>query len=234
MSLFQTTRWTLVLDASSGSDAGRLAALNRLCQAYWPPAFAYIRRRGHDEEAARDLTQGFFEKLLEKDWLADAEPDRGKFRSFLLTMLKRYLANEHDFRTRMKRGGGAAAISLDWSESPDVSDPAETPEQAFDRRWALEVINRAGERLRSEATASGRGALFLAVSPFVAAEAEPGAYEQIAADLGMTKSAVAMAVHRLRLRLRELIREEVAETLIDRSKVDVEMQELMSALRHSP
>lgn len=231
MSDFQTTCWTLVLTAGSGAPEDRGAALERLCRAYWPPAFAYIRRRGHGEEEARDLTQEFFARLLEKNWLESADRERGKFRSFLLIMLKRFLANEHDFRTREKRGGGVATLSLDWSEAPDVPDSSETPEQAFDRRWALTVMHRAAEKLRGEAEAAGRAALFAAASPWIASDPPAGVYEEIAGTLGTSKAAVSMAVHRLRLRLRELTRTEVAETLSDRGCVDAEMQELMAALR---
>ena len=231
MTEFQTTCWTLVLTAGSGGEEERCAALNELCSAYWTPAYAYIRRRGQGEEEARDLTQEFFARLLEKNWLESAAPERGKFRAFLLTMLKRFLANEHDFATREKRGGGAVLLPLDWDEAPEVADKIESPEQAFDRRWALTVMHRAAVRLRAEAEVSGRLPLFAALSPFIAADAEPGVYEETGAAFGMSKAAVAMTIHRLRLRLRELTREEVAETVADRSNLEAEMQELMAALR---
>ena len=231
MTDFQTTCWTLVITAGSGGEEERLAALNKLCLAYWPPAYAYLRRRGQGEEDARDLTQEFFARLLEKNWLESAAPERGKFRAFLLTMLKRFLSNEHDFATRQKRGGGALLLPLDWSEAPEIPHGGESPEQAFDRRWALTVMHRAAGKLRSEAEAAGRAALFTALSPFISADPEPGIYEETGLTFGMSKAAVAMAMHRLRLRLRELTREEVAETLSDRGNVDAEMQELMAALR---
>jgi len=231
MTEFQTTCWTLVLTAGSGSEEARISALNRLCSAYWTPAYAYIRRRGQGEEESRDLTQEFFSRLLEKNWLETAAPERGRFRAFLLTMLKRFLANEYDYRTSKKRGGGAEAFALDWNEAPEIPDNSESPEKAFDRRWALTVMHRAAGRLRSEAESAGRAPLFNALSPFIAADPEPGVYEETSATFGMSKTAIAMAVHRLRLRLRELTREEVAETLSDRGNVDSEMQELMAALR---
>lgn len=229
MSDFQTTCWTLVLTAHNGGEDDRSAALERLCRAYWPPAFAYIRRCGHPEEEARDLTQEFFARLLSKNWLEAADPGRGKFRSFLLMTLKRFLLNEHDFRTREKRGGGAAL--LDLSEAPEIADSTGSPEQAFDRRWALTVMQRAAGKLRAEAEAAQRQVLFEALSPYIAADPEPGTYEALGASLGMSKASIAMAVHRLRLRLRELTRAEVAETLTDRATLDDEMQELMAALR---
>lgn len=231
MAEFQTTCWTLVLTAGKGGEADRAAALEQLCRSYWPTAYAYIRWRNADEETARDLTQEFFARLLEKNWLESAAPAQGKFRAFLLTMLKRFLANEYDYRTRLKRGGGAAALPLDWSEAPEVADTAESPEQAFDRRWALTVMQRAAAALRAEAESAGRASLFHALSPHIASDPEPGVYEEIAASMGMSKPAVAMAVHRLRLRLRELTRSEIAETLTDRGSVENELAELMSALR---
>ena len=231
MTSFQTTCWTLVLTAGSGGEADRKEALNKLCTAYWPPAYAYIRRRGNGDEESRDLTQEFFARLLEKNWLESAVPERGKFRAFLLTMLKRFLANEHDFRTAEKRGGHTVILPLELVGGLEVADPSATPEQAYDRRWALTVMMRASARLHEEAVAAGKGPLFSALAPFIAAEPEPGVYEMTGAAFGMSKAAVGMAVHRMRLRLRELTRSEVAETLSERGSVDAELQELMAALR---
>lgn len=232
MSDFQTTCWTLVFTAGNGGESERFAALERLCQSYWHPAHAYIRRRGHSEDEALDLTQEFFSRLLALNWLQSADPHRGRFRTFLLTMLQRFLANEHDFATRAKRGGSSSILPLDNPLVPEIPDPSESPEHAFDRRWALTVMHRAASRLRTEAEASSRADLFTALSPLLASDPDPGAHDAIASQFGLSKGAVAMAIHRLRLRLRELTRDEIADTLSDRSSVDAEMQELMAALRH--
>ncbi len=217
--------------ACEGTPESRLAALEGLCSAYWPAVFVYIRRRGKDEEEARDLTQEFFASLLEKNWLATVDQDQGRFRAFLLTLVKRFLADEHDYATRKKRGGGVPLLSLDWTNAPEVPDSQDSPELAFDRRWALTVVSRAGDRLKAEVEASGRGDLFSVLAPFVAEEPESGAYDAASGVLGMSRAAISMAVHRLRLRLRALVRAEVAETLSDPAAVDGEMQELIAALR---
>ncbi len=231
MAEFQSTCWTLVLTAAEGDPEARQTALERLCSGYWPPVYAYIRRRGQGEEEARDLTQEFFARLLEKGWLQAADPTRGKFRAFLLTTLKRFLADVHDWAVRQKRGGGAVHIPLDWEEAEAIREPAESPEAAFDRRWALTVLWKAGERLREEAEAAGRQEIFSLLGPFIASEPEAGDYDAVGARTGLSRAAVSMAVHRLRVRLRELMRAEVAETLADRAAVDAEMAELMAALR---
>jgi DNA-directed RNA polymerase specialized sigma24 family protein len=228
---FMTTRWTVVLAAGGGAGRTREEALTALCQEYWKPVYAYIRWRGEDPEKARDLTQEFFARLLEKDWLAGLEREGAKFRAFLLTAVKRFLAVEHHRETAAKRGGGMTALSLDWATAPEPASREETPEQAFDHRWTLTVIDRAMGRLRVEAETAGKVALFGEVAEFLSGEPQPGAYESAAAALGMTRAAVMMAVHRLRLRFRELVRLEVAETLADPSNVDDEMRELLAVLR---
>jgi RNA polymerase sigma factor (sigma-70 family) len=221
----------MVIAAGGSNPAAKKEALATLCAAYWGPIFAYVRRRGHDVEQAKDLTQGFFERLLEKDWLEGLTKEGSKFRAFLLVALKRYLSVDYERQSAMKRGGGAPAISLDGADQIEPSSLDETPERAFDRRWALTVIDRAVERLKTEARASGREALFLQISGFLAADPEPGAYEAVAKRMGISRAAVAMAVHRLRLRLREQVRAEVAETLSSSRQIEDEMRELMAALR---
>lgn len=229
--IFNTTRWTLVL-AAGGSDAkAKETALAALCTTYWNPIFIYIRRRGYDAEQAKDLTQEFFGRLLEKDWLAGLSREGSKFRAFLLVAVRRFLAVEYEHRTAIKRGGGAPPLALDGKELPEPASQDETPEVAFDRTWALTVIERALERVRAESKASGKDALFAQVAGFLAADPEPGAYDAVAHNLGISRSAVAMAVHRLRLRLREQVRAEVAETLSNHSQIEGEMQELLAALR---
>ncbi len=227
---FVTTRWTVVLQAG-GSGPEKDASLATLCRDYWQPVFVYLRRHGQDEESARDLTQEFFARLLDKEWLEGLQREGPKFRAFLLVAVKRFLAVEHHRRTAQKRGGSAAALSLDTTDLPSLAAAEATPEQAFDRHWALTVINRALGNLRAEVEAAGRGRLFAVVAEYISSEPEPGAYDAAAAALGLSRAAVAMAVHRLRLRLREKVRDEVAHTLADARQVDDEMRELMAALR---
>lgn len=229
--LFATTRWTLVIAASGTDAAAKAKALADLCTAYWRPIFAYIRRRGHGVEQAKDLTQEFLGRVLERDWLAGITREGSKFRAFLLVAVRRFLTVEHERETAQKRGGGAVALSLDHTDFAEPVSTDETPERAFDRRWALTVIDRAAERLKSEAHASGRGHLFERVSGFLSADPEVGAYESVAFDLGISRPAVAMAVHRLRLRLREYIRAEIGDTISSSRDIDGEMRELMAALR---
>lgn len=228
---FVTTRWSVVLKAGGDPGLEKETALASFCRDYWQPVFIYIRRHGHDEEAARDLTQEFFVRLVDKDWLKDVTPDAAKFRAFLLTAVKRFLAGEYWRRTALKRGGGTAPLSLDKEDLPPMASPELTPEQAFDRQWALAVINRAMDHLRREAESSGRSQLFKELAEFISNEPESGDYSRPATALGLSRTAVAMTVHRMRLRLRELVRAEVAETLDDPRLVESELRELMSALR---
>lgn len=234
MSDFVTTRWSIVLAAGQPGEA-RDAALARLCEAYWQPLYLFVRRRGHSPEAAQDLTQEFFARLLEKQWLDGVVPDGGKFRSFLLCAMQRLLIDQHKHTTAEKRGGGVRPLSLDWAAAEgrfrDEPVTDDSPERAYDRRWALEVLHRALERLRADAEASGKAALFEALRPFLSAEPEDGAYDAIGRKLGLSRNGVAAAVKRLRARYREMFRAEVAETLADSSRVDAEIAELLAALR---
>ena len=227
---FMTTRWTVVLQAG-GNGPEKDKSLAALCRDYWQPVFIYIRRHGHDEEGARDLTQEFFARLLEKDWLEGLRREGAKFRAFLLVAVRRFLAVEHHRRTAQKRGGGAALLPLDTADLPPLASQDATPEQAFDRHWALTVINRALDALRAETEASGRGRWFAELAEFISAEPEAGAYDAAAAALGVSRATVAMAVHRLRLRLREKVREEIAHTLADAAQIDAELRELTATLR---
>jgi RNA polymerase sigma-70 factor (ECF subfamily) len=229
--LFVTTQWTLVFAAGGRDDEAKRKALAALCAAYWGPVYAYIRRRGASVEEAKDLTQEFFSRLLRHEWLAGLTREGSRFRAFLLVAVKRFLAVEYERRSALKRGGGEAPLSLSEANLPEPPSADDTPERAFDRRWALTVIERAIQRLQQEARASGREQLFSQVSGFLAADPEAGAYEHAAQTLGISRAAVAMAVHRLRLRLREQVRSEVAETLSSTRQIDDEVQELMVALR---
>lgn len=229
-SQFATTQWTLVFAAGGENAAAKREALASLCHAYWRPIHDYIRRRGYGEEAAKDLTQEFFARLLKHDWLAGLTREGSKFRAFLLVAVKRFLAVECGHRCAQKRGGGVTPLPIGAAETEHAAG-GDTPEQAYDRRWALTVIDRAVDRLRAEAVASGRTALFERLCRFLPSDPESGAYEIAAESLGITRATVAMTVYRLRLRLREHIRAEVAETLCDSRQVEDEMRALVRALR---
>jgi RNA polymerase sigma-70 factor (ECF subfamily) len=208
--------------------------LNELCTAYWYPLYAYVRSRGPAAEEASDLTQAFFTRLLEKGVVGDADPQRGKFRSFLLTSLQNFLANDKDRAQTLKRGGGNTTLSLDFEDAQQryEVEPGhqETPERQFLRTWALEVVDRCMQRLQAENLARGRGATFQRLESFVSGQAPPS-YQEVARDLGLTENAAKVAVHRLRQRLRAILRQEVAETLPEGSSVDEEIRELFAALQ---
>jgi len=209
--------------------------MEQLCQTYWYPLYAYVRRRGHAGEDAQDLTQEFFTRLLEKNWLAEIEPEGGRFRAFLLTALNRFLANEYDRSRAAKRGGGRQIISLDQERAEEryLNEPttAETPERIFERRWALAVLDQALSKLRDEACATGKSRPFALLNSFLSREADPGEYASVAGQLGVTAGAVGVAVHRLRQRYRELVRETIGNTLADATHIDEEMRHLFAALR---
>jgi len=228
---FHTTRWTVVR-AASGAPAGeRRAALETLCRAYWKPVHAFVQKRGASPVLAEDLTQAFFARLLEKQDLRQADPDRGRFRTFLLASLKHFLSNERDRERAEKRGGGRVLASLDAAESPDSHGPrgAATPEREFERDWARSVLERALERLGEEQRRAEKGAQWEALRAQLTADEErvPGA--ALAAQLGLSENAVRVAVHRLRRRFGELVRDEVRET-VGPGEVDDEVRELRRAL----
>lgn len=232
---FTTTHWSVVLAAGGKDAAQSLEALESLCSAYWYPLYAYVRRRGHGPADAQDLTQEFFARLLEKNWLADLEPEGGRFRSFLLTAMNRFLANEYDRSRSLKRGGGRVPVSLDRDETEGryACEPAtdETPERIFEKGWALTVLDQALARLGQELEADGKGRYFERLSPFLSREADPGEYAKIGGQWGMSAGAVGVAVHRLRQRYRESVRQEIARTVADPAQVDAEMRHLLEALQ---
>jgi len=232
---FATTHWSVVLAAGqSGSDA-QAAAMEKLCRAYWYPLYAYIRRRGHGPDDAQDLTQEFFLRLIEKNWLNGVAQEGAKFRSFLLTMVKGFLANAHDRAQAAKRGGGRIIVPLDPQDAEDrfTNEPAstETPEIIFERRWALAVLDEALSRLRHAAGTADKARHFDQLHPFLSREPDEGEYAALAARLGMSAGAVGVAVHRLRQRYRETLRETVADTLADRRQLDEELRHVLAALR---
>jgi RNA polymerase sigma factor (sigma-70 family) len=227
--MFATTRWSLVAAAQDPAAPHAREALADLCRVYWPPVYAYARRRGHDHHAAQDLTQAFFARLLEKNDLAAADRTRGRFRAFLLTACQHFLANRHDHDTAKKRGGGRAHVPLDFAgRAPEPADD-ETPERAFDRQWALGLLDRALGELRAEYAGSGRATLFDALKDCLAGGAEVPHAEK-ARDLGMTEGAVKVAVHRLRQRYRDRLRGLIADTVAGPDEVDDEIRDLFAAL----
>jgi RNA polymerase sigma-70 factor (ECF subfamily) len=231
---FQTTSWTLVLAAASVPTAHARDALASLCQTYWHPVYAFIRRNGYDRDQAQDLTQGFFALLLEKNYLLEADRERGRFRSFLLTSVKHFLANEWDRAHALKRGGSQVPVSIDRVEAELWYAPAamdrETPESLFERRWALSLLEHVTTRLRAEYAAAGRASHFDALYRFLSRETDGVPYDTVAAQLGLSAGAARMTVHRMRRRYRDLVREEIAETVSEPNQTDDEIRFLLSKL----
>ncbi len=236
---FATTRWTLVVAAGAARRDGTpeaRKALGELCVLYWYPVYAYVRRRGKDAEDALDLTQGFFTRLIDKNDLAAADPARGRFRAWLLASVKHYLANEWDRATAQKRGGGRTVLSIDGDDAEDRyrREPADplTPERIFDRRWALTLLEQALHDLQSECEREGKAELFAALKPTLTGDGRDPSnpYRDIAAGLGTTEGALKVAAHRLRRRYRELLRQEIAETVATPQDIDDEIRDLFAAL----
>lgn len=228
MSRFDTTRWSVVLRARGGADDAR-AALEVLCRTYRPPVLTYIRRRGHAADAAEDLAQAFFTRFLEQASHAAADPARGRFRAFLLTAVKRFLINASVEAHAVKRGGGVRFESIDDGAGIALSG-GETPEQVFERSWAAVVLDVALGRLRAETERAGKRTLFEHLREFLTEAPDEADYARVAAALHLRRNTLAVAVHRLRHRLRELVREELAETATTRSELDCEVRELRAAL----
>ena len=231
---FATTQWTLVLAAGNGTAAAADEALAALCQTYWYPVYAFVRRRGHDPDDARDLTQSFFARVIEKSALGHADPARGRFRSFLLTAVQNFLANEHAKSQAQKRGGGVGVVPLDAAdaESRFAGEPSHalTPERLFDRRWAMVQLELCLDELRQEYARRGQSPLFVRLQPFLGGDVPGGSYPAVAAELGMTESAIKVAVHRLRQRYRELLRRQILQTVTSPDEVDDEVRHLFAAL----
>lgn len=227
-SRFATTQWSLVL-AAAGQDSARDDALARLCSLYWYPVYAFVRRQVRSAEEAQDLTQGFFARLLEKHDLAQADPNRGRFRAFLLAACRHYISNERDRRNAIKRGGAVTAIPIDLLEAEGRYERAltssETPESLYERQWALTMMAVVLESVRREYVEAGKEHLFDRLSGCLM---DPdGTQTDAARELGMTRSAVKMAIHRLRKRYREALRQHVADTLDSTDAVDDEIRHLM-------
>lgn len=232
--IFVTTHWSVVLAAGRNDTTRARDALARLCQTYWHPLYAYVRRLGNSPPDAQDLTQEFFARLLAKNYLAEADESRGRFRSFLLAALKHFLANEWHKARAQKRGGGQIPISIDFgtAETSFHHEPADTltPEKIYERRWALTLLEQVLQRLRQEYARTGREQLFEQLKPTLTEASRAVRYAEIAVRLNLSEGAVKVAVHRLRLRYREVLRAEIADTVASPGEVEDELRNLFAAL----
>lgn len=230
---FLTTQWSLVLAAGDSAVPGSREALDDLCARYWYPVYAFARRRGAGADEAQDQVQGFFSHLLERGTLRGADPERGRFRSFLLGAFKLYLADERNRATAQKRGGGATVMPLDLDGAEEryrlEADAEEAPDRLFARRWALELLAHARRRLDEELAGGRNPERSRRLATFLA-DADAAPYREVAEELGMTEPAVKVAVHRLRQRYGTILREEVARTVEDPARVDDELRYLFSVL----
>ena len=231
---FTTTHWSVVSQAADSQSPHVLAALDHLCRTYWFPLYAYVRRHNHDPEEAKDLTQGFFAELLQKKQLAHADRRKGKFRSWLLGVLNHYLAHEWEKGQAQKRGGGQSIFSLDeeLAERRYQSQPVtvSTAEMAFDRGWAITILEQAQRRLRTEYAGAGRLDAYEQFSPCLAGEDRSATYSEIGSRLGMSEGAVKTAIHRARRRFLELMREEVGQTVSHAAEIDDEIRYLLTVV----
>ncbi len=232
--LFATTNWSAILTAGEGESAQAAEALEKLCRTYWYPLYAYVRRRGHQPQDAQDLTQGFFAAMLAGKYLAQANRERGRFRTFLLTAFDNFLHNEHDRATALKRGGGREIVSWEehTAEGRYAQEPAGglSPEQIYEKRWAATLLERVLAQLRAEFDQAERLDLFDQLKPHLWGEDEATPYLQLAARFNMSLSAIKVTVHRLRRRYRDVLREEIAQTVADAAEIDGEIQYLIRVM----
>lgn len=230
---FETTRWSLVL-AAGGDDSAAEAALATLCESYWYPLYAYVRRRGASPDDARDLTQGFLASLLDRRDFSRLRREKGRFRAFLLAALQHFLLNEASRQRTQKRGGRVLVLPLQTGDAEGryIVEPAdqETPETLYERRWALTVIDRVLAGLREEWSVSGRGAEFEALKACLLGQTPHGGYAAVAGTLDISEGAVKTAVHRLRKKFQARLRAEIRETVSDEADVDDEIRYLLRAL----
>jgi RNA polymerase sigma-70 factor (ECF subfamily) len=223
-----------VLAAGHDSSSDAQDALARLCRVYWYPLYAYVRRRVGNVHEAQDLTQGFFARFFEKEYLHDVDRQRGKFRSFLLASMKHFLSNQQERARAQKRGGGRACLSLDFQDAENryrlERADTMTPERLFERRWALTLLDQIVERLEREYGDAGKSELFAGLKPFLAAAPDAPTQREVAGKLGMSEGAVKAAAHRLRQRYRTVLRDEIAQTVTDPDDVAQELNELFEAV----
>ena len=230
---FATTEWSLVLAAGANApEAGE--ALERLCSIYWYPVFAFVRRRGYDLAQAEDLTQGFFARMIEKGDLADADRNRGRFRSFLLTSCDHFLSNERDRAAAVKRGGGRVPVSIDAAVAENRYQralvEAESPEHLYDRQWCLTLLDRVLDAVKADYAAAGKERLFERLAGFLTTDGVGGSHADAARDLDMSPAAVKVAVHRMRRRYREALRRHIGATLASPDDIDAEIRYLFRTL----
>jgi RNA polymerase sigma-70 factor (ECF subfamily) len=229
-----TTHWSVVLAAADQASPGASEALEELCRTYWFPLYAFVRRQGHNADEAQDLTQEFFCRFFEKNYLAQVRQEKGKFRSFLLAAMKHFLANERVRAQRLKRGGGRTIISLDAAQAEHryLLDPETdlSPEKIFEQRWATTIMEQALARLREESDQASKSRQFDLLKQFLSTEPAEGEYAAVARELGTIPRTVGVAVYRLRQRYRELVRAEVAKTVAHPGEVEEEMHHLCSVL----
>jgi len=232
--LFVTTHWSVILTARHENSPGSKSALETLCQRYWYPSYAYVRRSGRTPADAQDLTQEFFLRLLEKDWLLAASPDQGRFRTFLLMALKRFMANEWHRSTAQKRGGLQSPLSLDTTDAEQryAGEPVTVfaPDEIYDRRWAMTLLDHALMQLQAEFAAAGKASEFESMKHWLTADRGEIPYDQLAAALQCSEGTARVAVHRFRKRFRQLFREAIASTVSDGDDVDEELKYLVSVL----
>ncbi len=236
--LFATTHWSVVLATADRQSPEAAAALERLCATYWYPLYAYVRHRGHSREDSQDLTQEFFCRLLRKNDLAQVDPRKGKFRSFLLAAINHFLANEWDRAQTLKRGGQVTFLSLDEAQAEQRYQGEQfggrSPEDIYDRTWAITLLEKVLGRLRAETAAAGRSARFDELKDVLMGERPSRSYAELAGTLGTTEAALKMTVRRLRQRYGELLREEIAHTVLDPGEVEEELRHLRAVLSSRP
>jgi RNA polymerase sigma-70 factor (ECF subfamily) len=231
--LFHTTHWSVVLAAGGGESEPAMAALEQLCRNYWPAVYAYSRRCGNGPHDAEDLTQEFFHRLLSRHYLSQADPQKGRFRNFLLVAVKHFLANEWDRARAVKRGGRLTFISIEqWAGAAETWEAVdqETPDQAFARTWALTFLDRVLGRLREELARDEQRDQFDELKMFLLGSSSAPPYAEVAARLGTTEAAIKMAVQRLRRRFAQVLREEIAHTVAGPEEIDDEIRCLFAAV----
>lgn len=233
--IFLTTHWSVVLAAQHGTEVTAAKALETLCRHYWYPLYTYVRRRGHVPHDAQDLTQEFFARLLAKEWLDVVAPERGRFRAFLLVAMRHFLANEYDRTARQKRGGGQLILSLDTDDAEQryAAEPSLAPDEMYDRRWAVILLDTTLGRLMDEYAHAGKTREFESLKEWLTAGRGEIPYAKLAIKLDCNEGAARVAVHRLRKRFRELFREAVAQTVADPAQVDDEIRYIATILGRS-